>query len=442
MPNLTHQTVWKQVRVLYIATAYARHEGDIITPWMNETIRRLAAADVQVDVLAPSYRGLGSGQVGGVQVHRFRYAPRRWEDLTHDQTAPDRIRERPAYLGLVPGYVLFGMRAAAGLAATGQYDVVHVHWPIPHALLGLAARWRARIPLVLSFHGVELTWTRRRLRFLTPLLRYFIRTADAVTANSTYTAGIIRSVYDREVIRIPFGATIETAGATAGSTEVVAAVGDDAHALRADRSEADATQAAASAGRPFELLFVGRLVERKGVHYLLEALARLRTSVPVYLRVVGDGPMRGFLEARARELGVAERVRFDGFVPNATLAERFATCDAFVLPAVVDSKGDTEGLGVVLVEALTYGKPVIASAAGGIVDVIRDGETGVLVPPGDVDALARGIEGLVADPARAAALGAAGRVHVEREFSWPMIIDRLVSLYRGLVETAGPPRDR
>lgn len=431
------------MRVLYIATAYARHEGDVITPWMTETIRRLAAAGVQVDVLAPSYRGLGSGQVGGVQVHRFRYAPRRWEDLTHDQTAPDRIRERPAYLGLVPGYVLCGMRAAARLAATGRYDVVHVHWPIPHALLGLAARWRARVPLVLSFHGVELTWTRRRWPFLTPLLRYFIKTADAVTANSTYTAGMIRSVWDREVIRIPFGATIEPPGATPGSTGVVAAAGDDVHALRADPSGAEAMQAGASVGRrPFELLFVGRLVERKGVHYLLEALARLRTSVPVYLRVVGDGPMRGLLEARARELGVAERVRFDGFVPNATLAERFATCDAFVLPAVVDSKGDTEGLGVVLVEALTYRKPVIASAAGGIVDVIRDGETGVLVPPGDVDALARAIEGLVADPARGAALGAAGREHVQREFSWPVIIDRLVSLYRGLVESAGSPRDR
>ncbi len=395
------------MRVLYIATAYARHEGDVITPWMTETIRRLAAAGVEVEVLAPAYRGLASGEVGGVRVHRFRYAPRRWEDLTHDQTAPDRIRDRPAYLGLVPGYVLSGMRAAARLAASGRFDVVHVHWPIPHAPIGLAARWRSRVPVVLTFHGVELTWTRGRWPILTPLLRHFIRTADAVTANSSYTAGMIQRVYDREVVRIPFGATIEPVappGPAAVSTE----------------------------GRPFELLFVGRLVERKGVHYLLEALARLRTDVPVYLRVVGDGPMRGMLERRARDLGVADRVRFDGFVPNDVLSHRFATCDAFVLPAVVDAKGDTEGLGVVLVEALTYGKPVIASAAGGIVDVIRDGETGILVPPGDTAALAGAIERLVADPDLGAALAAGGQAHVEREFSWPVIIDRLVSLYREL----------
>ncbi|HEX6940051.1 MAG TPA: glycosyltransferase family 4 protein [Longimicrobiales bacterium] len=449
-----------QVRVLYIVTAYARHEGDVITPWMTETIHRLRREGVTAEVLAPAYRGSGSGEVGGVRVHRFRYAPRRWEDLTHDQTAPDRVRERPAYLGLVPGYVLAGMRAAARLAVRERFDVVHVHWPIPHALFGLAARRAAGTPLVLTFHGVELTWTQRRWPVLTPLLRRFIRTADAVTANSTYTAELIRRVYDREVVRLPFGATVEApeAGPAAGAPEPEPAprsAEDPAPRVRPTASAEPsappsapphraASSRSAAGPRPappdsacFELLFVGRLVERKGVHYLLEALARLRPGRCVHLRVVGDGPMRGALEARARELGLADRVHFDGFVSRADLARRFASCDAFVLPAIVDAKGDTEGLGVVLVEALTYGKPVIASAAGGITDVIRDGETGVLVPPADAGALAHAIEALAADPARARALGAAGRVHVEREFSWPVIIDRLVSLYRGLAARDG-----
>ena len=91
---------------------------------------------------------------------------------------------------------------------------------------------------------------------------------------------------------------------------------------------------------------------------------------------------------------------------------------------------------------MSYGKPVIASAAGGIVDVVRDGETGLLVPPADADALATAIAELAEDRTRARELGEGGREYVEREFSWPVIIDRLVSLYRGLVDTAGPPRDR
>lgn len=394
------------MKVLYVASAYNRHSRDVITPWLVETIRRLHEAGVAVEVLAPSYRGLRSGEVDGVMVHRFRYAPRPIEDLTHDQTAPDRVRERPWYLGLVPGYALSGMAAAARLARRGGFDLVHVHWPIPHALFGLAAKWAAGIPMVSSFHGVELTWTRRQLPFLLPFLRYVIRTSDAVTANSTYTAGMIQAVYDRPVERIPFGATI-----TARPLPRPAEGGSD---------------------RPFELLFAGRLVERKGVHYLLDAMAAVRASRPVRLRVVGDGPMRGDLEARAAALGLGDRVRFDGFVSNEELAERFAACDAFVLPAIVDAKGDTEGLGVVLVEALSYGKPAIASAAGGIVDIVRDGETGVLVPPGDVGALARAIAELADDPARAHALGVRGAELVEREFSWPVIVERLVALYQRL----------
>lgn len=406
------------MKVLYIATAYARHAGDVITPWLGETIRWLAEAGVQVEVLAPSYRGLASGEVDGVPVHRFRYAPSRLEDLTHDQTVPDRLRERRRYLALVPGYVFAGTIAAARLARRRRYDVIHVHWPIPHALFGLAARWATGAPLVYSFHGVELTWTRKDWPVLIPLLRRLIRTADAVTANSSYTASMIQRVCPRDVVRIPFGAAIPVPTPATG-------VGADAP-----------IGSAARAGSPFQLLFVGRLVERKGVTVLLQALARLPAEAPpLVAHIVGDGPLAGPLRAQARELGLGERVRFHGFVPASDLAARYADCDAFVLPAIVDSKGDTEGLGVVLIEALAHGKPAIASAAGGIVDVVKNEETGLLVPPGDADALAAAILRLCSDAGLSRRLGLAGQELVRREFSWPVITDRLVSLYQSLAAT-------
>src|SRR5690606_9478387 len=110
-----------QVKVLYVVSAYNRHPGDVITPWLVETIHRLRVAGVEVEVLAPAYRGLGSQVLDGVRVHRFRYAPRRWEDLTHDETAPDRVRHRPWYLGLVPGYTLAGMYAAQRLVQRDRF---------------------------------------------------------------------------------------------------------------------------------------------------------------------------------------------------------------------------------------------------------------------------------------------------------------------------------
>jgi glycosyltransferase involved in cell wall biosynthesis len=391
------------VKVLYLVTAYARHPDDVITPWLTETIRRLAERGVEVEVLAPSYRGLASQTVKGVRVHRFRYAPRAWETLTHDQTAPDRIRERPWFLALVPGYVAAGSRAAARLARSGEFDVVHAFWPIPQGVLGLAAKRAAGIPLVSTFFGVELTWMDRQFPFLAPMLRRIVRGSDAVTAISTYTAERLQRVAPgvrTEVI--PFGAAV-----------------DAAPSLPPPRP----------AGSRPELLFMGRLVERKGVHLLLEALSLLARESRPLLHVVGDGPERARLQGLAGELRLVDDVVFHGFVSSEEKAERLAGCDAFVLPAVIDSKGDTEGLGVVLLEAMTYGKPVIASAAGGIVDIVRDGRNGFLVPPGDASALAGAIRACVEKPGRARELGAQGRIDVEQGFSWDVIADRLAALY-------------
>ncbi|HEX8904984.1 MAG TPA: glycosyltransferase family 4 protein, partial [Longimicrobiaceae bacterium] len=123
------------------------------------------------------------------------------------------------------------------------------------------------------------------------------------------------------------------------------------------------------------------------------------------------------------------------------LQRRLETCDAFVLPAVVDSKGDTEGLGVVLIEAMSYARPVIASAAGGIVDIVRDRRNGLLVSPGDAAALAGAIGEMMDDPARARAFGLQGREDVAASFSWDVIADRLAEIYHSVSRRAPGKKD-
>lgn len=397
------------MKVLYLVTAYARDPGDVITPWLVETIRRLRSRGVEVEVLAPAYRGLHDQVVDGVRVHRFRYAPRGWETLTHDQTAPDRIRERPWFLGLVPGYLAAGSRAAARVAREGGFDVLHAFWPIPQGVPGLHAKRKAGLPLVSTFFGVELTWMERQFPFLAPLLRRIVRGSDAVTAISSYTAGrLARQVPGVEPAIIPFGAAVDAPPEPPPYTY--------------------------DGARPFELLFVGRLVERKGVHLLLDALASLPAARRPVLHVVGDGPDRAKLEEQAARLGLGAGAAFHGFVPKEELQRRLSTCDAFVLPAVVDAKGDTEGLGVVLIEAMSYARPVIASAAGGIVDIVRDGRNGFLVPPGDAAALAGAIGRMMDDPAAARRLGLNGREDVEAGFSWDAIADRLAAIYHAVAK--------
>lgn len=391
------------LRVLFLVTAFPRHPADVITPWMMETIRQLRRVGVSVEVLAPSYQGMADQVLEGVPVHRFRYAPRHWETLTHDQTAPDRLRERPAYLGLVPGYVLAGSRAAARLARSGRFDVLHAFWPLPHGLLGWVAKRASGVPLVSTFFGVELTWMRRQLPMLRPVARAILRGSDEVTAISDWTAGLVREVLPTAAPTvIPFGAALEL---------------PDRLARRPRPPD-----------EPLQLLFLGRLVERKGVHVLLEALAQL--GRPARLDVVGDGPERVALERRAATLGLGERVRFHGFVSAEEKRRLLERSDALVLPAIVDAKGDVEGLGVVLLEAFAFGTPVVASAAGGITDIVAHGRNGLLVPPGDVPALAEALRTLHDAPELGLRLGEAGRLDVERRFSWTSITTRLVELYR------------
>ena len=399
------------MKVLYIVTAFPRNPDDVITPWLVEMISRLRERDVDVEVLAPAYRGLSTQRVHDIRVHRFRYAPRGWETLTHDQTAPDRIRERPVMASLLPGYVLGGVRAARTLGREGGFDLVHAFWPLPHGILGIAAKRAGGIPLVETFFGVELTWVESQLGALRPVLRGIVRGADAVTAISTHTATLLRRlVPGTEPHIIPFGAAVEAVADPPPPDEHLHA------GLR--------------------LLFVGRLVERKGVHVLLDALALLPEEPPISLEIIGDGPEREPLERRARSLGIQERVRFHGYVARETLEERLHACDALALPAVTDSKGDVEGLGVVLLEAMSFGKPVIASMAGGITDIVRPGENGILVPPGDAAALAAALEGFARDPRGVRRLGAAARRDVGERFSWESILDRLHAVYASVLPVA------
>ncbi|CAN5721152.1 GDP-mannose-dependent alpha-(1-6)-phosphatidylinositol monomannoside mannosyltransferase [soil metagenome] len=397
------------MKVLFVVTAYPRWSGDLITPWLVQTISRLGERGVVVEVLAPSYRGLGDQEVDGVKVHRFRYAPARWETLTHDQTAPDRVRERPWYLALVPSYVFAGRRAARRLARRGGFDVVHVFWPIPHGLFGIDAKRATGVPLVSTFFGVELTWLETQLRFLRPLVRRIIRASDVVTVISSHTEAAVRRVAPEVGVRtIPFGAALDQS--------------DSARPLPAVDSAS------------YRILFVGRLVERKGVHVLLQAVAELSRRRDVALTVVGDGPMLGALEAQAGDLGVADIVEFTGPISSSELSRRFSSCDVFVLPAIRDAKGDVEGLGVVLIEALLHERPVIASRSGGIVDIVKDAETGTLVPAGRSDLLCAAIERYMDDPELANRLARVGREHVLKQFSWSTITDRLESVYRELTE--------
>jgi phosphatidylinositol alpha-1,6-mannosyltransferase len=174
------------------------------------------------------------------------------------------------------------------------------------------------------------------------------------------------------------------------------------------------------------ILTVGRwdrAEQYKGADTLLAALPRVLKAAPdVSLVLVGDGDDRPRLESLARDLGVSEHAHFlHGLTPEQLFA-CYGNCDVFALP----SRG--EGFGLVFLEAMAYGKPVIGGAHGGIPDIVEDGVTGLLVPHGDVERLAQAFESLFSDPSRAREMGARGREHIEKSFSFAQFQSHLTEI--------------
>jgi len=394
----------RTLRILMLGSTYPRHEADYAVPWLRETVKRLCDRGHRVTVLAPSFRGLASHSIDGVIVRRFRYAPKAWECLTHEQGAPNRIRN-PIYQALGLPYVISGVAAAAALAVREQFNVIHAHWPFPHGPIAAAARLACGAPVVMNSHGAEFALARRK-RWVRPLLASSLRHADRLISNSSHTAAEVKAISGCDSHVIPYGSTVAARPTPLPGNEVA------------------------------KILFTGRLIQRKGVKYLIRAMPRILANRPAVLQITGDGDQRQQLEQEARALGLGDAVQFLGFVGNAELDRLYAGCDIYVNPSVIDDKGDTEGLGVGPIEAFCHGRPVVASAVGGIPDVVKHDHTGLLVPEKDAPALATAILELLHDPDRAATLAAQGLAYSRAQFDWDRIIDQLESVYRSAMESA------
>ncbi len=387
--------------ILVITSTYPRHEDDYAVPWMREIHRQLMEQGHTISVLAPSWKALKSHTLDGIKVTRFRYAPASIETLTHEEGATYKIRKAWMQLLAIP-YIVVGCMYAAMMAFRGKYDVIHVHWPFPHGIMGQVARLVSGKPLVIMSHGAEFSLARRK-PWVMPFLRQALRSADLLIANSSDTAAMVSDCSERDCVVLPYGTTVSAA-------------------------DVDSVSKRQPNARP-RVLFTGRLIERKGLEYLLEAVPKIRQQVSAKFVITGDGDQRTRLEALSKRMGLEDDVEFLGFVSTERLTEEYAKCDVWVNPGIIDSWGDAEGLGIGSIEAYSYFKPVVASRVGGIPDTIRDGETGYLVPQKDSAALAAAIVDLLADPEKCERFGKAGFEFVKERFSWGRIVRDLESLY-------------
>lgn len=378
------------MRVLFLTHSYPRTSGDAPGAFLLHLAIALKAQDVEVTVVAPAGDQLPAHEVlDGIPVHRFRYAPRQYQRLAYTGQMAEEVRKSlSAKLALV-GFLGSGFLSSARVRRRVEPALIHAHWWFPGGLVGSWLSGLADIPLITTMHGTDVRLAMQH-GLARSVLRRILANSSAVTTVSSWLASQVTTM-------VP------------AATPIVSPMPVATHLF--------------SPGGPRHdnrLLFVGRLNAQKGIGQLLESLAAMRTRAE--LDVVGDGTDREALLAKAQALGVADRVRWHGAMPQPRLVEFYRQATALVVPS------REEGFGLVAVEAQLCETPVVAFASGGLADTMENEVSGYLIPPGDAGSLASTLDAVVTSEQRHE-IGRAGRQSALAKFSPESVARRYRKLY-------------
>lgn len=401
-------------RLLVLASTYPRWRGDPEPGFVHELAKRLVD-DFTVTVLCPHAPGAAlDEEVDGVRIKRFRYAPGRLETLVNDGGIITNLRRAPWKWLLVPGFILSLTSWTWREARELDPSVIHAHWLLPQGLIAalLGCIDRRMPPFLVTSHGADLFALRARP--LQALKRFVVRRSAAVT--------VVSSAMREELAGI---------GGDAGKVDVCPMGVDLSGRFTPDLTITRSRQ---------EILFVGRLVEKKGLRYLIDAMpAILRQHPDAFLTVVGFGPEAAERKAQARQLGLERKVHFAGAIEQSALPIVFRRAAIFVAPFVQASSGDREGLGLVLVEAAGCGCPVITSDLPTVRDVFPDTGMATLVPPADVQALADAVVARLSGLDNAVTSAFSTRQALLKCFDWPVVATAYATKLRDCALNASTP---
>jgi glycosyltransferase involved in cell wall biosynthesis len=401
------------LHVCLLTSSFPRFPGDLAGRFVHDLANHLLAHDLQVTVLAPHAPGLPvREEMDGLQVYRFRYfVPSRYERLAYGSGIPTNVRRSLlARLQLLPfawaQYVVLGR-----FVQQEGIDLINSHWLVSQGLAGALVRHQYGVPHVCTVHsaGVRVL---QRLTFGRRVGAFVARHTDHFFVVSSFIGECLSALLDTPV------------------KASVLPMGVDTLLFSVHPRDLAGRVRMGLGGGPL-LLFVGRLVEKKGVQYLIEAMPEVVHQVPdVQLLIVGEGDLSYDLRALVRSQQMEKVVRFLGRADHDEIPAYLAMCDWLVVPSIVDAAGQTEGMPVVLLEALASGRPVVASRVAGIPDLVVDGENGFLARPGDPVDLARQIVLAICEPDWQRFSDAARRAAESHD--WTCVADQYAGIFHCL----------
>ncbi|MCL6450543.1 MAG: glycosyltransferase family 4 protein [Acetobacteraceae bacterium] len=401
----------ERLRVLMLSWEYPPRCVGGLAEHVYHLSRHLADRGVKVEVFTAGLPGSpATAREGGVAVHRVAgFGP----------ASPDFLSW---VLQLNLGLVEAATRVLTGAVRNGRATLLHVHdWLV--AFAGRALKHAFRLPVVATVHATEAgrhggVHTPEQ-RFINDVEWWLTYEAWRVVCCSRYMAGELENAFrlpPDKVRVLPNGVDPASLAPPPGCR---GGRGRERFAAPDERL----------------VFFIGRLVPEKGVQVLLEALPQVLARQPrTKVVIAGTGPFEQHLRSRAEALGVDAHVYFTGYVDDLTRRQLYQWADLAVYPSLY------EPFGIVALEAMAAGVPVMVARTGGLAEIVEDGVDGLCVPPGRADALAQALLRFLADPGMAARLTQAARRKVRQRFLWPQVAAATVELYREVIrEGAGNP---
>ncbi|MBU0675957.1 MAG: glycosyltransferase [Proteobacteria bacterium] len=396
----------KKKKILVLTSTFPRWANDTTPPFVDELSKRLTDR-FEVTVLAPHYPGALPHEVrDDLTIYRFRYCWSRFEVLAGEKAILPALRANHLNYLLLPLFLLAGLFSAFRLVRKLRIDCIHAHWLLPQGLIAAIINVISSTPFLVTAHGGDVYGLQGWLPTL--LKQFTLRRATRVTAVSGDLAARIHElVPGLDVSVIPMGV--------------------DATAFHPDLFAQDLRNRYKINGG--FLLFVGRLSEKKGVRYLLEAMPMVVAQFPeVSLVIIGKGELDEELHGLTRQLSLAEHVTFTGAIPNHELPAYYATADLFIGPSITSIGGDAEGFGLTFVEAGLSGCLVIGTRTGGIGDIIEDGSTGFLVEQKSSEAISQAIIKGLNKVDQRKDLARRARKVLKKRFDWQVIANKYATL--------------
>lgn len=392
--------------LLILTSTYPRWERDSTPGFVADFANNCAPFFKKVHVLAPHYLDAATyEQHGNLSVRRYRYfLPTRLQTIAYNGGAVSKIKKTPLYALQLLCFMASLFFHTLFITIFGGVTIINAHWLVPQGFVGVLVKFLTGRKLVITIHGGDVLSLNGGV--MRAVKKFTLRHADVVCVNSSATKAACIALFDREYTLIPMGIDSEHFAAASASAQ-----------LKERYQLGD-----------FTLLSVGRLSKEKGIDSLLQAVKILQAAGKKFKAlVVGSGPLEEQLKKYIVDNSLDEFVVMTGWVSSAELPSYYKTADVMVGPSLFEAQG------LVFLEALAAGLPVITTNSGGMVDFIKEGQNGFLVPPNSPSEIAEKVTALYENRALLHSLAAAAAPSVREEYSWSSVTKRYVNVFKALL---------